>query len=98
MTKFTMFGIGANIYAGVHKIMEESAELGVVLAKLITVQGGEYWDGRDLPEEIIEELGDLMAAIDYFKKHNPEIGDLADLRRAEKLALFNKWHEDNFPQ
>lgn len=95
MRKFT---IGSEERAGVFKLQEECAELSVVLAKLVTVNGGEYWDGRDLDAELIEELGDVLAAADYFMNFAPAgvTTEVLD-RKAKKLKLFHQWHEENYP-
>ena len=89
------FEIGSYKFAGVLKLLEECSELSVVLAKLVTVDGGEYWEGRDLESEIIEELGDVLAAAKYFMSQStPVISAKILKRRDEKVDLFIQWHNE----
>lgn len=66
-----------------------------VCAKLIQVEGHwNHWSG-DLQEMMADELGDLLAAIDFVIEKAP-VGlsrPAIQKRRAEKLALFRKWHD-----
>ncbi len=90
-----LFSIGADRWPGVSKLMEEAAETIQVLAKLMQTKDGDglHWDG-DLHPRIVEELGDLLAAIDFLISHNHQKVDrlLVEKRRTEKLALFRRWH------
>jgi len=88
------FSIGSNVWPGVSKIIEESGELNQVLGKLIATNGDtEHWDGSDLRGRMIEELGDVMAAIEFLVKVNKlDRGSVIE-RASGKLRLFEYWHD-----
>ena len=93
------FSIGSAVWPGTSKLLEEMGELQQVLGKLIAVHGADrHWDG-DLRQRLIEEIGDVRAALDFFVGHNLSLEDgHRILRRAsEKYELFGKWHADPRP-
>lgn len=84
-------------WPGTAKVMEECGELVQVLAKLIALgSAGIHWDGSDLRVRIVEELGDLTGALEFFMRHNlteEQVDQVLD--RAEvKGDLFETWHND----
>lgn len=90
------FSIGSKIWPGTSKLLEEMGELQQVLGKLIAVAGDTaHWDG-DLRPRLIEELGDVSAAIGFFMEQN-FVGDEAAIasRIVAKLLLFRKWHTEH---
>ena len=90
------FEIGSKEFAGVLKLQEECAELSVVLAKLVTVNAGEYWEGRDLEAELVEELGDVLAAAEYFLLNTTsKIFKGVFKRKKNKLRTFSRWHNED---
>ena len=87
------YEIGSGVWPGLAKLAEEAGELIQVLAKLVGVSGrGRYYDGSDLRERLIEECGDLTAAIAFFTETN-DLGPAVDARARQKLALFREWHD-----
>jgi len=90
-----MFAIGSNIWPGLSKITEEAGEVLQVIGKLLGT-GGEimHWDGSNLLERLIEEVGDVLAACDFVISVNNIDINLIEKRREEKLALFFKWHNE----
>ena len=89
------FSIGSAVWPGTSKLLEEMGELTQVLGKLMGSHGQpNHWDGSDLEVRLTEEIGDLLAALKFFQKHNVTIGgNLAIKRRMKKkLELFEKWH------
>lgn len=78
-------------WTGLSKMIEEAGEVIQVGAKIITAGGGVDWDGSDLTNRLQDELGDLMATIDFFLDTNPQV-DYADImdRRAKKLDKFRR--------
>jgi NTP pyrophosphatase (non-canonical NTP hydrolase) len=87
------YEIGSDVWPGLAKLAEEAGELIQVLAKLVGVSGRDrYYDGSDLRERLIEECGDLTAAIAFFTETNG-LGAAVDARAREKLALFRHWHD-----
>ncbi len=80
--------------AGVAKLIEECGELQQVLGKRLA-----YWttdehpDGTNLRERMQEEMGDVMAAIE-FVVDELDLSRRAIIVRAEtKGLLFTTWHE-----
>jgi NTP pyrophosphatase (non-canonical NTP hydrolase) len=93
----TMFAIGADKWAGISKLNEEAGEVIQVIGKLMATYGvTAHWEGTDLAERLEDEMGDVLAAIDFVLMHNqsPLSAKKVMERRAEKLALFNKWHDE----
>lgn len=93
MTKPTAgpYSIGSELWPGLSKLSEEAGEVIQVVGKLIATGGEEqHWDGSNLRKRLAEELGDLLAAIEFVALKN----GLADTftRAEEKLKLFEKWH------
>ncbi|WP_432825126.1 hypothetical protein [Dactylosporangium sp. CA-092794] len=87
------YEIGSKTWPGLAKLAEEAGEVVQVLAKLIGVSGQDrYYDGSDLRERLIEECGDLTAAIAFFTETNG-LGAAVDARARQKLALFRHWHD-----
>lgn len=87
------FSIGSEVWSGTSKLIEELGELQQVLGKLIATHGRtEHWSG-DLREKLVEEIGDVLAAAQFFQDKN--LSDEERRRIAEravtKLGLFNYW-------
>lgn len=84
--------IGSETWPGTAKLLEETGELQQVLGKLMAYPDSPHPDGSDLQERLIEELGDVAAAIAYFTMANGlHAGEVED-RRREKYARFVNWH------
>lgn len=100
------FSIGSSVWPGTSKLLEEMGELQIelgrlqqTLGKLIATHGDpNHWSG-DLRQKLVEELGDVLAAIEFFRTENmdAEKNEITE-RRLKKLALFRKWHEENNPR
>ena len=91
------YSIGSSHWPGLSKVIEECGELMQVAGKLLGTGGkAEHWDGSDLRVRLVEEVGDLRAALDYFTRHNmTEAEGLAlEARTAAKVQLFEKWHRE----
>lgn len=90
------FAFGSKVWPGVAKLVEELGENGQVLGKLMMTGGEhEHWDGSNLSNRLELELGDLLAAIEFVMKHNASLDRVIIVaRKAEKLALFEKWHKE----
>lgn len=87
------YEIGSQVWPGLAKLAEEAGELVQVLAKVVGASGRDrYYDGTDLRQRLIEECGDLTAAVAFFTETNG-LGAAVDVRAREKLALFRQWHE-----
>lgn len=91
------FSIGSQVWTGTSKLVEEMGELLQVLGKLIGAHGDTaHYDGSDLRQRLVEEIGDLAAAVEFFESHNltEEERKLIDGRTVKKLMLFEKWHRE----
>ncbi len=89
------YSIGSSHWPGLSKLIEECGEVMQVGGKLMGTGGkAEHWDGSNLRVRLVEELGDLSAAILFFATVNGL--DLHDLeaRSIRKLAQFDVWHAE----
>lgn len=97
MTVPDQFAIGSPDWPGLGKLMEEAGEVIQIGGKLLGT-GGEiaHWDGSNLRERIMEELGDLRAAIQFFMEQNMTKAEMDHVRRRSlnKQGIFLGWHED----
>ena len=93
MSSLTFFGIGDDVLPGSAKVLEESSELNQVLAKLQATRGSwTYFDGSDLYARLIEEIGDLIAALDYFTTaNNIDLNEIRERCDAKSVA-FEQYH------
>ncbi|WP_433044630.1 hypothetical protein [Dactylosporangium sp. CS-033363] len=88
------YEIGSTTWPGLAKLAEEAGELVQVLAKLVGASGRtEYYDGTDLRARLIEECGDVMAALAFFTETNA-LGPAVAARADAKLAVFRRWHAE----
>jgi len=77
-------------WMGLAKLVEESAEVIQVCAKLNACPDGIYFDGKDLIAWLENELADLSAIMQFVEYHN-EIN--VDSKRVEtKYKLFCEWY------
>lgn len=91
------YSIGSNNWNGMSKLIEEMGELQQVLGKLIGSDGCvDHWSG-DLTEKLVEECGDVVAALNFFVlKNMSEDNQKRILDQAErKFNLFEEWNENN---
>jgi NTP pyrophosphatase (non-canonical NTP hydrolase) len=90
------FAIGSHTWPGLSKLNEECGENVQVVGKLMAFPSGEHPDGAGpLSGRLEDELGDLMAAIQYVAFANDKLDASKIVARAQKkLALFKRWHED----
>ena len=89
------FAIGADIWPGLSKLLEEAGEVVQIGGKLMGTAGKHaHWDGSDLRDRLTEELADLTAAVEFFIAHNPIDRDEVTARAATKLATYNRWHRE----
>lgn len=77
---------------GLVKLAEECGELIQVAMKKVNI--GEEWyyyDGRWLDEELHEEIGDVIATIDFVIGKLRLNSRIIHERRLEKLKLYEEW-------
>lgn len=86
------YSIGSDLWPGLSKLAEEAGEVLQVIGKLIATGGDvHHWDGTNLRTRIGEEMGDLLAAINFVARENGLDAEVYE-RYVEKKALFQKWH------
>jgi NTP pyrophosphatase (non-canonical NTP hydrolase) len=86
--------IGGIMWPGLSKLIEECGEVLQVVGKLMGSAGStDHWSG-DLNQMLIEELGDLRAAITFFMEANAIDSASVSVRHREKLAKFWEWHRN----
>lgn len=94
------YSIGSSHWSGLSKLVEELGELQQVLGKLLGT-GGEthHWDGSDLGDRLVDEIGDASAAIEFFTEKNmtPDQRRRITDRMMQKLELFDGWHDAGDP-
>lgn len=96
-----MFAIGDTQWPGLGKLMEEMGELMDVLGKIIALSGEsvQTWPGgRDLKPELVEELGDVRAALIFFCEANDVPKALVHDRADMKLDKFRHWHQEHLSE
>lgn len=89
------FAIGSDVWTGAAKVIEEMGEAIQVLGKLIGSHGDTaYWGGLDLRAKLVEELSDVLAAIEFFSLANMSVYEAyeIDVRSEEKRKTFERWH------
>lgn len=90
------YSIGSNVWNGMSKLIEEMGELNQVLGKLMGSDGNvDHWSG-DLTEKLVEECGDVTAALNFFVSKNlSEENQERTLDQAmRKYELFEEWNRD----
>lgn len=89
------FGIGSRIVPGTSKVIEEAGEVIQVLAKIQAIgYVGQYWDGTNLHDELENELGDLLATVEYLVAKNKLDRKKIKKRKQLKLEKFARWHKN----
>lgn len=87
------FSIGGKKWPGISKLTEECGEVLQVCGKLIGARGEiHHWDGTNLRDRLTEEMGDVLAAVEFVAETNGLEWQTIQARRAKKLALFRTWH------
>lgn len=92
-----MFAIGDKQWPGISKLVEECGEVLQVCGKLMAAHGKRrHWDGTDLANRLVEELGDLHAALEFVLGFlTPTQLHRVTKRSAAKLRLFQRWHRES---
>jgi hypothetical protein len=74
-------------------------ELQEVLGKIMACEGPSaiYWDGSSLVPRLIEEMGDVKAALWFFAEHNLDETAHADIVQRHKIKAekFDYWHHQH---
>ena len=81
--------------AGVAKLIEECGELQQALGKKLAWWDTDepHWDGSILSERIADEMGDVLAAINFVALQLHLDAARIDERSLQKLELFETWQE-----
>lgn len=90
------YSIGSDHWPGLSKLIEEAGEVLQVVGKIIAVDGASHhWDGGpDLDLCLMDELGDLWAAIEFVISANALDPQYVFARYEKKLGLFEQWHHE----
>ena len=87
------YSIGQHRLPGLAKVIEECGELLQVAGKVMSTGSlGAHPDGTHLAIRLEHELGDVLAAIDFFIKHNLVGDGVIEQRRKSKFVRFVDWH------
>lgn len=90
------FSIGSTVWPGTSKLIEEMGELQQVLGKLMASHGDTaHWSGN-LREKLVEEIGDVLAAVSFFRGMNLTVEEsrLIEKRLQDKWMLFCEWQSE----
>lgn len=91
------FQMADPVWPGLAKLAEECAEVVQVVMKIIGTAGTlEFRDGQRIERSrLIEEMGDVVAALRFVQEHALTLTERDELhRRANaKRALFEQWRE-----
>lgn len=79
-------------WRGSFKLIEEMSELAQVLGKLAQCPDGDHF-GRDLRPALQQELGDTLAAIEYFIAHGGLDRHEILIRAGDKLLKYDAWSQ-----
>lgn len=88
------YSIGSSTFPGLGKLIEEAGEVLQVAGKFIGAGGDvAHWDGTNLRDRMIEELGDLGAAMNFFVHQNftATEQELIMERTYAKFDTFEGW-------
>jgi NTP pyrophosphatase (non-canonical NTP hydrolase) len=86
------YAIGSDNWPGLAKMAEEAGELIQVIGKLIATSGQtDHYDGSDLRQRLVDECGDVLAAVRFFAETN-NLAPAIESRAAAKAELFREWH------
>ena len=89
------FSIGGECWPGASKLIEEAGEVLQVIGKLMGSRGDtKHWTSEDLAADLVEELADLSAAIEFFAGVNGLDVDAITRRTSKKVLLYEKWHRE----
>ena len=89
------FAIGALVWPGISKLVEEAGEVVQVGGKLLGTDGVEdHWDGSNLRLRLEDEIADLLAAITFVTQENNLDDPRIQERMMGKLLQFHEWHRD----
>lgn len=87
------FAIGAAVWPGLAKLLEEDGELAQVIGKLMAFPDGQHPDeAGNLRHRLTAEIADVIAACDYAAMVNGLDQEAIRRRRDAKLRRFLSWH------
>ena len=88
------YAVGSDRWPGISKLIEEAGEVIQVAGKLLATGGAvDHWHGTNLRDRLIDEMGDLLAAVEFVAHVNKVEADVM-ARAADKLHIFRQWHRD----
>lgn len=87
-------------WRGYKKVVEECGELLCEIGKVMVVPEGEHWDEKygkpSLRQRMMDEVGDVFAALDYLVVHEFSSTEqtIIRTRRTAKFKRFSEWELD----
>lgn len=85
-------------WKGIGKLTEECGEVLQLAGKTIPYPVGPHPDGKGpVRDRFLLELGDLLAAIDYFREVNHLPDGPIEYQRQRKLSQFRAWDLTGIP-
>lgn len=89
--------IGSDVWPGLAKLMEECGELQQVIGKIAAFPyDSDHPDGSNLQNRMMDEMGDVLAAIEYVQRENSKRLDWKRIksRAKKKLERFQRWDRE----
>lgn len=92
----SQYAIASKHWPGLAKLIEECGEVVQAAAKIIGTNGTMVYDDQAAVDEyaLLDEIGDVLAAIEFFAKRNGVPMPYVHGRMQMKLRQFNKWYEE----
>ena len=90
------YDVSSPVLPGLSKVIEELGEALQVAGKYLATDGqSDHWDG-DLDSKMTDEVGDALAALTWFVRHNHDrISQQRVMeRKYQKLAIYERWREE----
>ncbi|MDR7061986.1 MULTISPECIES: hypothetical protein [unclassified Sphingopyxis] len=92
-----MFAFGDKVWPGIAKVTEEFGEALQVIGRIVMMGGKTvHWSGADLRNDLIEELADAKASIEFIemKVFTEAERTRFNLRKESKVHQFLTWHRE----
>lgn len=83
-------------WPGMAKVIEEAGEVLQLCGKIMSIRGATtYFKGEDLRNELQDEIGDLLASLNFLIDENKLDKDVIRNRIIHKLDKYADWKATN---